>query len=239
MVMKMEILYIILLSVSSAFVMFLLTKLMGNKQISQLTSFDYIIGITLGSIAAEMATSVDDGFEKPLTAMITYGLIATALSVLTNKSIRIRRVVDGKSMILYENGKIFRRNFKKAKLNINEFLTECRLLGYYDIADIQTAVLEPNGRISVMPKAVSRPVTARDMNIVPNEEKPPIAVIIDGKVLKNNLKFTGNNEIWLKKQLSEQGISSIRKVFYAACDCENNLSAYTDIKEMPDYDIFS
>lgn len=237
--MQMNILYIIILSVLSVFILFILTKLMGNKQISQMTSFDYIIGITIGSIAAEMATSLEDDFKEPLTAMVVYGLVAVLLSVVTNKSIKMRRLIDGTSMILYENGKLYRKNFKKAKLNINEFLSECRLLGYYNIADIQSAILESNGKISVLPKAVARPTTNRDMNIVPTEEKPPVIVISDGKVLPANLKFTGNNEVWLKNQLKAQNIPSVKDVFLASCDSDNNLSVYTNIDEKPDGDIFS
>lgn len=231
--------YVLALSVGSIVVLFLLTKLMGSKQLSQLTFFDYVIGITIGSIAAEMSTSLDGGFHKPLTAMITYGVIASCLSVLTNKSLKLRRFFDGRSMILYEDGKLFRKNLKKAKLNTNEFLAECRILGYYNLADIQTAILEPNGKISVLPKSISRPPTNREMNITPEEEKPPVTVILDGKVLFKNLKFTGNNEIWLKKELQKQGIKSEKDVIYASCDSTNNLSAYTNVWEMPDYDIFS
>lgn len=230
---------IVVLSVVSILVLFVLTKLMGNKQISQMTSFDYIIGITIGSIAAEMSTSLEDDFKEPLTAMIVYGLIAALLSLLTNKSIIMRRFIDGKSMILFENGKLFKKNFKKAKLNINEFVSECRLLGYYNIADIQAAYLEPNGKISVMPKSIARPPTNREMNIVPEEEKAPVTVIIDGKILFKNLKLTGNNEVWVKNQLKAQNINSVKDVFYAFCDCNNNLSVYTDIKEQPKNDIFS
>ena len=234
----MDIVYIIGLSLFSIAVLFLLTKLMGNKQVSQMTMFDYITGITIGSIAAEMATELEDGFHRPLTAMIVYGVAAALLSVLTNKSLKARRLIDGTSLILFENGKLFRKNLKKAKLNVSEFLTQCRIMGYPNIADIQTAVLEPNGRISVLPKSEARPATNRDMNLSPAEEKLPVTIILDGIVLKENLKFTGNNDVWLKKQLDSQGIKNMRDVFYASCDSNNNLSVYTCVKEQPDRDIF-
>lgn len=234
----MDIIYIVLLSLFSITVLFVLTKLMGNKQISQMTTFDYITGITIGSIAAEMATELEDGFHKPLMAMITYGLVAVLLSIMTNKSLKARRLIDGTSLILYDNGKLFKKNMRKANLNVSEFLTECRISGYPNIADIQTAVLEANGRLSVLPKAEARPVTNRDMNMFPRQEKLPVTVILDGIILKDNLKYTGNNDIWLKKQLDEQGIKSVKDVFYASCDGNNNLSAYTAVKEKPDRDIF-
>lgn len=235
---KMELLYIIGLSLFSMAILFVLTKLMGNKQISQMTTFDYVIGITIGSIAAEMATSLEDGFHKPLTAMITYGIVAVLLSVITNKSLKARRVIDGTSLILYDNGKLFKKNLRKAKLNVSEFLTECRISGYPNISDIQTAVLEANGRISVLPKSEARPVTNKDLQLSPEQEKLPVTVILDGIVLKGNLKFTGNNEVWLKKELQNQGIKSIKDVFYASCDNNNNLSVYTAVKEKPEKDMF-
>lgn len=234
----MDIIYIVLLSLFSITVLFILTKLMGNKQISQMTTFDYITGITIGSIAAEMATELEDGFHKPLMAMITYGLVAVLLSIMTNKSLKARRLIDGTSLILYDNGKLFKKNMRKANLNVSEFLTECRISGYPNIADIQTAVLEANGRLSVLPKAEARPVTNRDMNMFPEQEKMPVTVILDGVILKDNLKYTGNNDIWLKKQLDEQGIKNIKDVFYASCDSNNNLSVYTTVKEKPYRDIF-
>lgn len=235
----MNIIYVTGLSLLSITVLFLLTKLMGNKQVSQMTMFDYITGITIGSIAAEMATELENGFHKPLTAMIVYGTVAAILSVITNKSLKARRFIDGTSLILFENGKLFRKNLKKAKLNVSEFLTQCRLMGYHNISDIQAAVLEPNGQISILPKAEARPATNRDMNLSPEEEKLPVTIILDGTVLKENLEFTGNNDIWLKKKLEEQGIKSIDEIFYASCDSKNNLSVYTCVKEKPDRDIFA
>ena len=226
------------MSLLSIAVLFLLTKLMGNKQVSQMTMFDYITGITIGSIAAEMATDLDEGFHRPMIAMIIYGLVASLLSVLTNKFLKARRFIDGTSLILFENGRLFRQNLKKAKLNINEFLIQCRIMGYHDIADIQSAVLEPNGRISILPKASARTVTNKDLNIYPADEKLPVTIVLDGKVLEENLKFTGNNQKWLKKQLDSQGIKNIKDVFYASCDKNNCLSVYTCIREKPDRDIF-
>ena len=184
-----------------------------------------------------MATELD-GFHKPLTAMIVCGLIAALLSVISNKSLKARRLIDGTSLILYKNGKLFKKNLSKSKLNLCELLSECRLAGYCNIADIQTIILEPNGRISVQPKSEARPVTNKDMNLPAIDEQLPVTIILDGVILEENLKYTGNNNIWLKKQLDEQGIKNIKDVFYASCDGNNNLSVYTTVKEKPDRDIF-
>ena len=138
-------------SVVSIVVLFLLTKLMGSKQVSQMTAFDYIVGITIGSVAAELATDLEEP-TQPLTALIIYGFAAFGISVLTSKSIRARGAVTGKPLILLEDGVIFRENLKKARLDLNEFLTYTRMSGYFDLSQVQTAVLEHNGVVSFLPK---------------------------------------------------------------------------------------
>ena len=128
----MELINIVFTSLGSLLVLFLLTKIMGYRQMSQLSMFDYINGITIGSIAAEMATSLEDDFLKPLVAMIIYGIVAVLISLLTSKSIKFRRIVSGKSLILYDNNKLFYNNLKKAKMDIDEFLIQCRNNGYFN-----------------------------------------------------------------------------------------------------------
>ena len=122
----MEILKIIILSFSSAIFLFILTKLMGNKEMSQLSMFDYIIGITIGSIAAEMSTALENNFTQPLVAMAIYAIISILLSIFSTKSLKFRRLIYGNTLILYDNGEIFKNNLKKAKMDLNEFLTQCR-----------------------------------------------------------------------------------------------------------------
>ena len=153
----MDLLKIVFLSLGSIIVLFILTKLMGNREMSQLSMFDYVVSITIGSIAAEMSTSLENNFLEPVIAMIVYGIVATAISYFTCKSIKIRRIVSGRGKILYDNGKLYRKNLIKSKLDLNEFLMQCRINGYFNLADIQTAILEPNGRISFLP--VSRKKT--------------------------------------------------------------------------------
>lgn len=235
----MNILKIILLSVFSEIVLFFLTKLLGNKQVSQLTMFDYIIGITIGSIAAEMATALETHFSEPLIAMIIYSVVAVLISYLSSKSINFRRFLYGTSLILLDNGRLYKENFKTAKLDLNEFLTQCRNSGFFNINDIQTAILESNGKISFLPKSHYRPVTPNDLNLNILPEKSTTNVIIDGKILMENLKFTGNDQMWLEKQLVSQNISNISEVFLAFCDFNNNLSIYVNNYEKNLHDNFN
>ncbi len=225
----MDVLKIISLSLGSLVVLFLLTKLMGNREISQLTMFDYIVGITIGSIAAEMSTSLENNFMEPVIAMVVYGLITVFISYATSKSLKIRRFFTGRSKVLLDNGKLYRKNFKSANLDINEFLMECRINGYFNLNDIQTAILEPNGRISFLPKSSKRPVEPEDLNVIPSQENILYNIILDGVLLKENLEKSGNNINWLENNLKKQGINNIKNVFLATCDNQNNLSVYVKL----------
>lgn len=222
----MEILKIALLSSSSLIVLFLLTKLMGNKEISQLSMFDYIIGITIGSIAAEMATALESDFTQPLVAMIVYAFITVLISFINTKSLKSRKVITGKPLILFDNGRLYRNNFKKSKLDLNEFLMLCRNGGYFNLSDLETVLLEPNGKLSFLPVSDKRPVTPTDLDLSFPNERLTTNVILDGKVVITNLLETGNDEIWLQKQLNSQGFDDVNEIFLATCDSNNNLSIY-------------
>lgn len=234
----MDILKIISLSFGSLVILFILTKLMGNREMSQLTMFDYIVGITIGSIAAEMSTSLENNFMEPVVAMVVYGLVTVFISYITCRSLSLRRFFSGKSRILLDNGKLYRKNFKSAKLDLNEFLMECRINGYFNLSDIQTAILEPNGRVSFLPKSLKRPATPEDLNLSPSAENVVINVILDGVLLKENLAKTGNNINWLENNLKEQGINDMKKVFLATCDNQNNLSVYVKLDKKNKHGFF-
>lgn len=234
----MEYLQIFFTSIGSLIILFFLTKLLGNKEMSQLSLFDYINGITIGSIAAEMATALETNFLYPLLAMIIYALAVFLLAILTSKSIKLRRFLSGKSMILFDNGKIYKGNLKKSKIELSEMLVQARINGYFDLNDIETAILESNGRLSFLPKSTSRPLTPKDMNLSPETKKLVINIIMDGKILSDNLKFSGNNKIWLQRKLKEQGIHRIKDVFLATCDSKNNLTVYRQIYKPLTRDVF-
>ena len=229
---------VVLTSLGSISVLFLLTKIMGNREMAQLSMFDYINSITIGSIAAEMATSLEDNFMEPLLAMIVYAGIIILLALLSQKSIKVRRFIAGKTLILIDNGVIYDANFKKAKIDINEFLTECKIMGYFNLSDIQTALLEPNGKISILPLSTIRPVNPKDLGLVPEQKKVVANVIIDGNTIFENLESTGNNLDWLSKKLKEQNIEKISDVFLATCDEKNNLSVYLKSKNGNTHDVF-
>lgn len=221
-----EILYIIALSLGSIIAIFILTKLMGYRQMSQMSMFDYIIGITIGSIAAEMSTSLEENFVQPLTAMIVYALAAVLLAWITSKSIKARRVIEGSPLILLSHGELYRDHLKKAKMDVTEFLTQCRVNGYFDISKLECAILEGNGKISFLPKAGERPLTPTDMQLSPAQDYMVANVILDGKIMSENLKHTGNDVKWLHGQIKAQGAKKVEDVLLATCDRSNQVTVY-------------
>ncbi len=213
----MEFLAICLSSFGSFALLFIVAKFIGHKQIAQFDFFDYITGITIGSIAAEMATELDETW-KPLTAVIIYGAVTVLLNIITSKAPRTRKYINGTPTIIMDNGKLYRDNLKKAKLDLSEFLLMCRQQGYFDLTSIQTAVFEYNGQLTILPVSAQRPATPNDMALAPQQELLFTELIMDGRILEDNLKRMGLNTTWLEKQLRQCGISSAKEVFLAVCD---------------------
>ena len=221
----MELFTICLTSLLSFVVLFLAAKLIGRKQISQLDFMDYITGITIGSIAAELATNLEDPW-KPLTALVFYGLVTWLVSVVDLRWARTRRYLNGAPVILMDGGKLFRDNLKRMNLELSEFLALCRQQGYFDLSAIRTAVFEYNGTLSILPVASRRPATPQDLSLDPPQEYLSVEVIMDGRIIDENLRRMGLNSQWLQKQLAAQNIASPDEVFLALCDVNHNLSCY-------------
>lgn len=215
---------VVLTSMFSVIALFLLTKLMGNRQMSQLSMFDYINGITIGSISAEICYS--DDYILPIIAMFIYALFAILVSYIASKSVKCRRFLNGTPLVLFDKNNFKLENFKKSRLDLNEVLSECRTQGYFNLDDIQTIILEANGKISVLPKSDKRAVTPEDLKIITNQEVNPINLIVNGEVITDNLKISGKNDTWLYKQLKLQHINSPKDVLLAFCDDNNSLSVY-------------
>ena len=221
----MEIIKVLLTSLLSVAALFLIAKVMGHKQISQLDFFDYITGITIGSIAAELATELEEPY-KPLIAMAVYGGTALLLSIITSKYPRTRKYINGTPTILMNNGKLYRSNMKKAKLDLSEFMVMCRQQGYFNLSDIQTAVYEYNGQLAILPVSNKRPTNPEDLNLSPAAEYIQTEIIMDGRILDENLKRMGLDDKWLQKQLNAQGYKKAGEVFLALCDENNQLTVF-------------
>lgn len=208
----MDTIKLILTSLLSVVALFIITKIMGHKQVAQLDFFDYVSGITIGSIGAELATELESP-EKPLIALIIYGIASALLNYLTTKLPRTRKYINGSPTILMNGGKMYRDNLKKAKLDLSEFMLLCRERGYFNLEEIQTAVFEHNGQLSILPRSANRPLSPDDLNLKPNQASMGVEVIIDERVLGENLSRMGRDENWLTKQLKSQKYSNAKEIF--------------------------
>lgn len=213
----MPVLTLCLTTVGSFAILFLVAKFIGHKQIAQLDFFDYITGITVGSIAAEMATELEEPW-KPLLAMVIYGGITLSLSLISSRFPRSRKYLNGTPTILLDHGKLYYENMKKARLDLSEFLVLCRQQGYFDLTSIQTAIFEYNGKLTILPVTTQRPVTPQDLDLNPDQELTFTELIMDGRILEDNLHRMGLDRTWLDKQLKQRHISSAKEVFLAVCD---------------------
>ena len=228
---------IITRSLISIIVLFFITELMGKKQISQLNLFDYIIGISIGSIAASLSVDDSINYIDGVVSIIVYGSIATIISVLSTKSIILRRFFTGTPTVIINNGKIMYNNLKKNHLDINDLLQLARENGYFDISELNYAILEPSGKVSFLPKAKYIPVTPNDSKIKVSENSLVSNLIIDGKYMKNNINNIGKDIEWLKKRLNNMGYNDISKILLVTCDNKEKITIFLKENETKDINI--
>ncbi len=222
----MDAIKVIFTALLSVAVLFLITKLMGHKQVAQLDFFDYVSGITIGSIGAELATELEQPLQ-PLIALGIYGAVSMLLSLFTHKFPKSRKYINGTPTILLDRGRLYRKNLKQSKLDLSEFLLLCREQGYFDLDEIQTAIFEHNGKLSILPRAASRPATPSDLGITAKATHIGTEVILDGRVMGENLTRLGYDAAWLEQQLRLQGYDTPRKIFLGIYHAEEHrLSLY-------------
>lgn len=210
----------------SILALFFLTKIMGRKQISQLNLYDYVVGITIGSVAAEISTNLDTHFFSGILVMVIYSVVSVLFSFLSEKSIVLRRFIIGVPYILIENGKILESSLKKAKFDINELLQEARISGYYDLSQIDYAIMEANGKVSFLPKGKYSPVTISDMKLKESKNALVSNLVIDGKIMFNNLDYIGMSEQWLLNRLASMGYKSLDEILLVTCDNKEKIVVF-------------
>lgn len=225
-------------ALSSLVTLFLVTKMLGKKQVSQLSLFDYVIGISIGNFAAEMTINLESNELNGILAVVIFGLVAYIVSIVTMKSIVLRRFFMGTPTILIQNGKILEDNLRKVKFDINDMLEEVRGAGYFDLSQVEYAVMEVNGNLSILPKPEYRSLTPKDMNIKVPRESICANVIIDSKVMHKNLENMNKDEKWLFKELKVKGYDDTAKILLATLDIDQKLTIYEKNNGAKPKDIF-
>lgn len=210
----MDIVRVTLTAIFSVVALFIITKILGHKQVAQLDFFDYINGITIGSVAAELATEIEEPY-KPFIALCVYGAASVVLNLFTTKIARTRKYINGTPTILLDGGRLYRENLKKAKLDLSEFMILCREAGYFNLDEIQTAVFEHNGKLTVLPRSEYKPLSPRELGISPSPSHIGVELIMDGRVMGENLKRMGRDIRWLEGRIKDEGYGGCEEVFFA------------------------
>ncbi|SKA85323.1 Uncharacterized membrane protein YcaP, DUF421 family [Caloramator quimbayensis] len=204
------------------FVVFVM-RVMGKRQIGELQPFELVIAIMLSELAAVPMQDTGIPLRNGLIPIFTLMLLEITISIISLKFEGIRKIVCGKPSILIKNGKVLEDEMRKQRFNINDLMEELRISGYFNISDIEYAILETNGKLSIIPKIKQSPVTKEDMNINKAELKLPISIILDGVLNMKNLYASGYNIDWLNKKLKENKIDKIEDVFIAIFDTKGEL----------------
>ncbi|HLR74559.1 MAG TPA: DUF421 domain-containing protein [Virgibacillus sp.] len=222
-----ELILILLRSIVAFLLLFIMARIMGKKQISQLTFFDYCVGITIGSIAATMSVDQNVKALNGMMSLFIWGLFPILLAYLGMKSNAFSNLTDGKAAILIENGNVLERNMKKNLMNINELMLLLREKGIFKLSDVEMAILETNGNLSVMLKTDKQPVDAHMLGIPVEQEHGPTILIMDGKVMHKSMEKLGYTVEWLLGEVMKQGAHKIEDVFLAQIDSRGQL--YVDL----------
>ena len=207
-------------------ILFFITKMMGKKQISELNFFDYVVGITIGSIAADISLDIEKDMIAGIAALFIYGFISYIISFVSIKSILARRFFIGVPTVLVEKGEIIESGLKKSKIDVNDLLMEARENGYFNLDKIDYALMEVNGNISFLPKENDKPVTKRDMKIKCNNEGLTVNAIIDSKYMVNNMKAINKDKEWLDHELKVNGYDNYDNILLATIDNNYKVTIY-------------
>lgn len=222
-----EYIVILIRSIVAFFVLLALTRIMGKKQLSQLTFFDYIVGITIGSIAATMSVDQNVKISNGLISLIIWGIIPILLGYIGLKSRAFIRLTDGRPSIVVREGKVLEEEMKKNQLAIEELMMQLREKGVFKLDDVEMAIFETNGELSVMRKTDADPITASLLGIKVKNEHAPTLVIADGHILQENLSLLNLDKQWLTKEIKKQGAYDVKDVFIAQVDANKQL--YVDL----------
>lgn len=207
-------------------ILLFITKMMGKKQISELNFFDYVVGITIGSIAADISLDIEKNMIAGIAALFIYGFISYIISFVSIKSILARRFFIGVPTVLVEKGKIIESGLKKSKIDVNDLLMEARENGYFNLDEIDYALMEVNGNISFLPKEKEKPMTKRDMKIKCSNEGLTVNAIIDSKYMVNNMKAINKDKEWLDHELKVNGYDNYDNILLATIDNNYKVTIY-------------
>lgn len=225
---------VIIRTLVAVVILFLITKMLGKRQVSQLSLFEYITGITIGSLAAYVSLELDSSWHLGIISLLVWGGVSLGIEFLQLKSKKARDLIDGKATVLIQKGKILEDELKKERITTDELLELLRKKDVFQVADVEFAVMEPSGDMSVLLKKENRPLTAKDLDITVGSEDEPKTVIMDGKMMSEGLLASGFQQEWIHRELEKLGVE-LEEVFLGQVDSMGQLQIdlYDDQLEVP------
>jgi uncharacterized membrane protein YcaP (DUF421 family) len=203
--------------------LFIYARLLGKHQMSQLTFYDYVAGITLGELGAAIALDRGDNIWLYLWILTLFFLFTYGIGFITSKSRPLRKIFDGEPMVLIHKGNIMEQNLTKARYNLDDLMMQLRAKDCFNINEVEFAIAETDGTLTVLKKSQYQHVTPDDLDIDTKYEGVPVELIVEGKIIYSNLQKIQLGEKWLLKQLKGLGIKDPKKVYYASLDTDHNL----------------
>lgn len=196
--------------------LFVFARLLGKQLVSQLTFFDYVLGITIGSIAASLSIDLESRAWPHWVGLAVWTLAVLAIQIATTKSPAAAKIFMGEPVVVIRKGKILEEAMGRMRFTAGEVLEQLRNQGVFDLSTVDYAVMESDGQLSILLKPEYRPATVQDLALRPQNGGMSAELIYDGKVFRENLQAAGVDEAWLIKQLQQQGIHDVAEVFLAS-----------------------
>ncbi len=205
------------------FFVLVVLRLMGKREIGKLSIFDFVVSIMIAELAILVIEDTEISLLRGIVPIATLMATQIILSYITLKSKKIRELVEGQPVILVQNGKIKDKEMERQRYTIDDLLTQVREKNINNLADVEMAILETSGKLSVFPKPGKSPVTKEDLHLEGNNYSGmPIPLVADGRIMSRSLKQIKKDELWLKKQLSKEGYNNIKNIYYASIDPTGN-----------------
>ena len=211
--------------------LFLITKIMGKKQVSQFSLFDYVIGISIGNFTAEMTLNREVQYINGMMAILTFGILSYVISKLINKSINIRKFIIGTPTILIDKGKIIEKNLKKVNIDVNDLLEDARISGYFDISEIEFAIMEANGSISFLVKSEFKNPTISDLKLKNNRTSLSANLIVNGEYMEDAIKHSNITKKELIQEIKKMNLNTPDSILLCTLTNSNLKFYFKDEKE--------
>lgn len=221
-------------SIVSLVVLFIVTKLIGKKQVSELSLFDYVIGISIGNFAAELSINLETNLINGSIAVIIFGIVAYIVSLISLKSMSFRRFFFGVPTVIIQDGKILINSMKECKIDMNDLLEQARIAGYFDISEIAYAIMESNGSMSFLPYDKFERPNKADLSLKTRCTGLYANVVIDSKIIEKSLENIGKDRDWLFKELKKKRIYDLDDILLVTVSCDDKINVF--MKNSSDYE---